>query len=247
MAKYCCICGIKKPVFLGDMSAIYDLKDGLICRDCINKMGYTDIPLLYERSCATMKKLYEVRNPLFESFTETRDIGLKFRIDDEHKLFMLGQTLFRFDQLESYHVFEDGSTVMSSKHGIGRAVVGHMLFGVGGALVGAGTAKTTSSDICDLLQIRLEVKNYFDKTFDITLAEDVSKSSESYKSAVIRLEKYTKAFNSILGIKPEEVPQEPQNTLFSEADEILKFRKLCDAGIITEEEFQAKKKQLLHL
>ena len=31
----------------------------------------------------------------------------------------------------------------------------------------------------------------------------------------------------------------------SEADEILKFKKLLDAGIITQEEFDLKKKQLL--
>jgi len=33
----------------------------------------------------------------------------------------------------------------------------------------------------------------------------------------------------------------------SQADEILKFKNLMDQGIITEEEFQAKKKQLLNL
>ena len=32
---------------------------------------------------------------------------------------------------------------------------------------------------------------------------------------------------------------------FSVADEILKFKKLCDEGIITQEEFELKKKQLL--
>lgn len=37
----------------------------------------------------------------------------------------------------------------------------------------------------------------------------------------------------------------PEN--ISGAEEILKFKKLCDDGIITQEEFEAKKKQLLGL
>lgn len=36
-------------------------------------------------------------------------------------------------------------------------------------------------------------------------------------------------------------------TVISAADEILKFKQLMDAGIITEQEFEAKKKQLLGL
>lgn len=42
-----------------------------------------------------------------------------------------------------------------------------------------------------------------------------------------------------------EMTREPQIT--SAADEILKFKQLLDAGIITSEEFEAKKKQLLGL
>lgn len=33
----------------------------------------------------------------------------------------------------------------------------------------------------------------------------------------------------------------------SAADELLKFKNLCDMGVITQEEFEAKKKQLLGL
>ena len=120
-----------------------------------------------------------------------------------------------------------------------------MLYGGVGAIVGASTAKKITNDICDSLIIRLVLDQYFEKTMDITFAQNVSKSSESYKSAVMRLDKYTAAFDSILGRKPEN-DQQPESG-FSEADEILKFKKLMDAGIITEEEFHAKKKQLLHI
>lgn len=38
-----------------------------------------------------------------------------------------------------------------------------------------------------------------------------------------------------------------QQTSFSSADEILKYKQLLDSGIITQEEFDAKKKQLLNI
>ena len=38
-----------------------------------------------------------------------------------------------------------------------------------------------------------------------------------------------------------------KETSISDADEILKYKKLLDAGAITQEEFDAKKKQLLGL
>ena len=40
---------------------------------------------------------------------------------------------------------------------------------------------------------------------------------------------------------------EKQSQMSSVADEILKFKNLLDNGIITQEEFEAKKKQLLNL
>ena len=44
----------------------------------------------------------------------------------------------------------------------------------------------------------------------------------------------------------EEVVQQ-QGSTNSVADEIMKFKELLDKGVITQEEFEAKKKQLLNL
>lgn len=46
---------------------------------------------------------------------------------------------------------------------------------------------------------------------------------------------------------PDPVPSQPAAPAASEADEILKFKNLLDMGIITQEEFDAKKKQILGL
>ena len=44
-----------------------------------------------------------------------------------------------------------------------------------------------------------------------------------------------------------DVAEEPAPNELSAADEILKYKRLLDEGIITEDEFNAKKTQLLNL
>lgn len=46
---------------------------------------------------------------------------------------------------------------------------------------------------------------------------------------------------------PVSTPVAPANSVISDADEIKKFKELLDSGIITQAEFDAKKKQLLGL
>jgi predicted Zn-dependent peptidase len=43
----------------------------------------------------------------------------------------------------------------------------------------------------------------------------------------------------------KELPENNNSSAASSADEILKFKNLLDCGIITQEEFEVKKKQLL--
>ena len=47
--------------------------------------------------------------------------------------------------------------------------------------------------------------------------------------------------------KADVAEDQPAPAPFSAADEILKFKNLADAGIITQEEFEQKKQQLLGL
>lgn len=53
--------------------------------------------------------------------------------------------------------------------------------------------------------------------------------------------------NGILNLFAQAKPQSVQTAPSSAADEILKLKALLDAGVLTEDEFSAKKKQLLNL
>ena len=59
---------------------------------------------------------------------------------------------------------------------------------------------------------------------------------------------YNGICNVLKMVKPELFREAPSNTsTVSNVDEILKYKQLLDQGIITQEEFEAKKKQLLNL
>ena len=75
---------------------------------------------------------------------------------------------------------------------------------------------------------------------------EIKKDSIEYKKArqnadrVLALLKYIKGYSNI--VEKQEISKDKNNT----ADEIRSFKKLLDDGIITETEFEEKKKQLLN-
>ena len=77
-------------------------------------------------------------------------------------------------------------------------------------------------------------------------------SAETKKDGIIykTLAKQAQECLSILGVICDQsaaATEAPAPQAVSAADEILKFKQLLDAGVITQEEFNAKKAQLLGL
>ena len=70
----------------------------------------------------------------------------------------------------------------------------------------------------------------------------VSKTSAAYKKAFAQAQEILSLLNIMTS---SEKKHEVFETAASAADEILKFKNLLDAGIITQEEFEKKKQQLL--
>ena len=132
--------------------------------------------------------------------------------------------------------------------GVGRAVVGGVLAGSAGAVVGATTAKKkiTSYSIIiykntvDAPSETLSLINSETKTSDLDYKEAVKFShnvSASIRAIIEQEKKASPNKESPLTDKPE----------MDNAQELRKYKELLDDGIITQEEFDAKKKQLLGL
>ncbi|MBU9695603.1 SHOCT domain-containing protein [Limosilactobacillus portuensis] len=75
----------------------------------------------------------------------------------------------------------------------------------------------------------------------------ISNGSQNFKFTNLSLDGAKALTNSLNEQLNRNENTVSQNTVTSSADEIVKFKKLADDGIITQEEFEAKKKQLLDL
>ena len=157
-------------------------------------------------------------------------------------------TLFRHEELAHFELLEDGNSV--SIGGLGRAAVGGILFGGVGAVVGAVTGGKVTKKVLTSLEVVIVLNNPYRKKIMINCMG----GEKNIKSGSMKYKHYMQDAQNLMiflhGIKarakaslsPIESPPDA-----SAADEILQFKKLLDMGVITEEEFVVKKKQLLGL
>lgn len=257
MERKCCNCGKYLGLF---NQKIYLLKDGYYCMDCMQQKGvdleWFELRYGKEFSNLTCKEFSEIvdkegklrseyvakKKELRANFTTTNRITDQVLVDENNKTFKLGPTIYEFNQIVSYTLYEDNSTVMSG--GIGRAVVGDLLFGGLGAIVGASTR--SSKNICSNMEVVLTLKDEYHPTESIKLiTNDIRRDSGEYKRAVQVARSIISKLDAITHENKE--TNDEEKTVVSVADEIRKFKGLLDDGIITQEEFDAKKKQLLNL
>lgn len=243
----CCICNERKGVA--------KLADGSICRQCMSAAGLFVPPtegvshknitqLQMKKAISDNQKNKE----LLKIFTPTQKIGKFIEFDTVHGYWLIPTSLKffeppvrTFDDIVEYELLENGNSI--TKGGLGSAIVGGAAFGGVGAIVGGVTGKKKTKRTIDTFKIKITTKNIDNPIVYIDLLPNVRVDSGSikYMNAYDTAQKILSVFASI---KSQTGSNNTDNGK-SEADEILKFKKLLDDGIITQEEFEAKKKQLL--
>lgn len=185
----------------------------------------------------------------FNYFKDNSNLIIEdFYFDDIHKKAFIKksilknreQCVFNYNDLISYTPIFEGSKI-KKHHGITRAVVGGVLAGPIGALVGAGTGGKEFESVKQLgvmvhLADNSSVK-YLIINSETKLDSIVGRASmDIYNKLVSKLEWIAKEKEGV-----------STNTSESQADEIRKYKELLDDGIITEEEFNKKKQELLEI
>lgn len=187
-------------------------------------------------------------------FNPTYKVGGYIWFDDEHKWFVVPQGtfsskidncyVFNYDDILDFEVLEDGTSI--TKGGFGKSLIGGAIFGLAGAIAG-GTSKKTKQ-ICNKLQIKITTKNIDRPLIYIDLINtEFKKDGFVYKQASQNVQEILSKFQIIIDQLEQEkkIEKENANNNMSVADEIRKFKELLDMGAITQEEFDAKKKELL--
>lgn len=198
---------------------------------------------------------YEMRGNMLQkkaAFIPTKTLGVFMAYDEKNNMLGFNMTMFNgfesiyhIDEIVGYELIED-ETVLT-KGGLGKAALGGLIFGSGGAIVGSILGKKVS-DYCTSLKIRIVVDNISNPTIFINFINGkVRKDSIAYKQNCNAIQECLSLLDLVTQKSKDDNKTTTVTTAFSEADEILKFKKLLDEGIITKEEFDIKKKQLLGL
>ena len=228
------------------------LIDGYICKKCLS--GHTVILLRHSLKSLTVNELNKLIEEnkkdlkLIEEFETTRNIGRYIKFNDNKKQFMITHGIlkvYNFEDIIDFELLENGETVTKTKGGVRRAIVGGALLGGVGAVVGSVTAKKESFDIVNSLKIKITLNNTNYPTVYIPLIFSKTKTkSFAYKNAYNNAQEILSAL-SIICKENEKKYYISAEQKISSSDEILKFKKLLDDGIITEDEFNKKKKLIL--
>lgn len=251
------------PVCGQSVSGLFKVKiknNVALCQSCGSKVKM-DSSMLPFQSVDDIKAHLEYRNEnqrKFRVFTVSQEVkagDLFFRVDDSQKLWYydlknaINPALFRFDEIIDYDLSEDGE--MITKGGVGKAVAGGLMFGGVGAIVGGATAKKKTQNVVKHLKLHITLANKYTKSLTVEFIPALTEC----KSGSITYNLYRKDADNVIAMldnmcRQVEADQNIQSTPsvpVSGADEIMKYKQLLDCGAITQEEFDAKKKQLLGL
>lgn len=238
--KKCVCCGENTNMVMGS-----SLKDGnWICGTCKNRLNTSIYTSFKYYSTPIMKNLMDIRNKCTNCYSNT--YGSIMFMDSTKKCYimMIGVIELDYDDILGYELMEDNETVTSG--GLGRAAIGGLLFGATGAVIGSITGGKTTKTTCKRISIKLIVKGQHGPSIDIPfmIAEN-KKDGFIYKTFSQEAQKCLSKFEVICKTR-KSAPVTAQAPV-SGADEILKYKQLLDMGAITQEEFDAKKKQILGL
>lgn len=261
----CAICNIN----LGFLDGKTKLKDGTyVCNACWKKgfnawkdLSVNKQPIYTHTELKELIKERESKLAKITEFVVTSEICPSAKFNDDTREMILAShtfasisidqqkkrpeyyTLFSYNQIVDYELLENGESIASG--GIGRALVGGMLFGGAGAVVGAATRNYKS--VCNDLKIKVTVSNYKDPAFYIPLINlETKKASSEYREKMKMAQDILSKFQLITsGAGNENKIKDTDSE--NRFEEIRKYKQLLDEGIISAEEFEKKKRELLDL
>ena len=156
-------------------------------------------------------------------------------------------SLLDSSDIVSYSPHFEGHEV-KKHHGLTRAATGGLLFGGAGAIVGAVTGGKHFSEITRV-SITIRFKNGEAVEYNLLPSGSAKATSAIAQNANNQLEDMSALLDRIIEANrtptPVTIHSSQEKAPISSADEIRKYKSLLDDGIITPEEFNAKKKQIL--
>lgn len=184
---------------------------------------------------------------------EIRDAGGDFSIaiDDQRKKWLLVLPpqkdfhLYAFDNLIGYDICKDGKSVVSGN--VSEAILGGILFGAVGAAAGASASKEVKETCSDFF-MDITVNDPQMPLLRLNLLPGGEKSTENERKYAFDITReitaqfaYIKANSHAQSVEP---PATSTTDRYTELEQLFSLK---EKGIITESEYDQKKKEILNL
>ena len=192
-----------------------------------------------------------------QNFTIEKQVGMtaKLYVDNTQKLWAVSEwdnnsdvKIYKYSDLIDFELLEDDESLV--KGGFGKALIGGALGGTKGAVIGSAGSRRIKQN-ATLLEIKIRTNDFEHPQYSIQFIKGFSapKTSDIYKKAFDSAQEVISVLNYIATNGGENIQNSPTQSdrVESLGDRLRELNQLKNEGIITEEEFEAKKKELLNL
>ena len=175
-------------------------------------------------------------------------------VDNTNKRFVIQKgnkytKIYKFSELINYEVYENGASKV--KGTAGKALIGGAFFGLGGLIVGSSMGRNISEK-CNQLKLIIRVNDITCPQIVITYVDNVDwdKSGFTYRNMKSNLQEICSILEYIINSKTLEenvIKAVPDNITKSNKEQLQELKEMLEEGLITQEEYEQKKKQILGL
>lgn len=158
--------------------------------------------------------------------------------------------IFKYSDILSYEVYENGNSVV--KGTAGKALLGGAFFGLGGMIVGSSMSKTVSNT-CTSLKLIIRLNDFDSPQIVFTYVDsiDVDKTSATYSHSKKNIQYVCSMLEFVINNKTLEkainIEENKSDDIKKQKGQIKELKDMLGEGLITQEEYEAKKKQILGL
>jgi hypothetical protein len=189
--------------------------------------------------------------PILASGWET----IKLIVDNEHKQFIYlsgkyQSKKYKFSDIINYEIYENGHSKVKGR--AGSALIGGAFFGLGGLIVGSSMSRNINEK-CNQLKLIIRLNDFDCPQIMITYVDNVDwdKNGWTYRNMKENLQSVCSMLEFMLNEKSLEqsstAKQEELSAKKSNKEQLQELKEMLDDGLITQEDFEQKKKQLLNL
>ena len=159
---------------------------------------------------------------------------------------------YKFNDIINYEVYENGNSKV--KGTAGKALIGGAFFGIGGLIIGSSMGKKINEK-CNQLQLIIRLNDFNTPQIDLKYIDNVEydKNGFLYRNMKSNLQEVCSILEYMINAKTlEENAEENKiykfnNNSKTNKEQLQELKEMLEEGLITSEEYEQKKKQILGL